>query len=149
MKLKLVTFLLCLFSGNSIAQIEAELEDLVMISPIVWGNVVYIEASSSTNRQLLEKFRAEISKSSHHCNSKYDDYENWYCDKEPELVFRALDGYGKKRDEAVLCRRNKFFNEYKYLNKEMFIQYGCLVASWELDKDIYEFHTTSEWFGDE
>lgn len=149
MKLKLVSFLLCFYSGNLIAQMETEMEKLVMINPITWGTIVYIEASKSTNIKLLKKFRAEISKPSHRCNSKYDDFENWYCEKEPELVFSALDEYGKTRDEAMLCQTDKSFVEYKYLSKEMFIQNHCLVASWESDKNVYEFHTTSEWFGGE
>ncbi len=149
MKLRLIIFAMFLFSSNSVAQDSSELEGLVMYNPIVWGTIVYIEASGSTKKQLLKIFRVEISKPSHHCSTEYDDYENWYCDKEPELVFRGLDGYGKRRDEAMLCQENKFFSEYKYLNKEMFIQYGCLVASWGPEPDMYEFHTINEWFGDE
>lgn len=147
MKYRFAIVVVVFISTLSVAQEPSKKEGVVLINPITWGTMVYKRAKNSTMNTLIKEFAAVKKQPFHLCNSNYDRYEHWYCDSKPDIAFQAIDGNGELRNEVMLCQTNKFFKEYKYFNKEIFIQYNCLVASWWPEVDAYEFHTVDEWLG--
>ena len=147
MKYRFSIVVVVFISTLSVAQESSNKEEALLINPITWGTMVYKRAKNSTMNTLLMEFAVAKKQPFHLCNLDHDRYEHWYCDSKPDIAFQAIDGNGKLQNEAMLCQTNKFFKEYRYFNKEIFIQYNCLVASWWPEVDAYDFHTIEEWFG--
>ena len=88
--MKIITIFLTFFiiSSTSYSQdLEINEDEIVLYNPITWGTMVYVKASDTTKKNLLERLAAYEGGKDYICNKKYDDFENWYCEKTPELVF--------------------------------------------------------------
>ena len=149
MNYKYLLFFITFLCNVSMAQQNITDNSVIIINPVRWGTVVYVKAEKKVKEKLLKEFKLLDENSFESCYLDYDDYENWYCSKNPEMVFQGLGGHGQRRNEIMLCKTNDFFSEYKYFSKEMFIKYNCLISVFDSDSNSYEFHTIKEWFGDD
>ena len=149
MNYRLLFFLILFLCNRSTAQEEVPDGVVIMINPVRWGTIVYVKSEELTKRKLLNEFKVLNREVFDGCHLENGNYESWYCNKEPAMVFQGLDGYGNKSKEVMLCEENNFFSKYKYFNKEMFIKYNCIVAYLDIESDLYEFYTILEWFGDD
>lgn len=148
--LKLKLFSICLLIAFNAQAREDALEEVTLITPIPpWGTMVYVKSKDrALKNKLLKEMKGFIEHPFGVCSTEYDKYENWYCEQEPTLVFRGLDGYGEKRSEAMLCRESNRLPNFKYFSKEVFDTNYCLRAYWWEDVDSYEFSTYNNSFED-
>jgi len=110
--------------------------------------VVYKQATPLVKRQLLSEFKTSNANLLNKCSEEFDNYENWYCEFNPKLVFQGINAFGKRKRVAALCQQDKSLKKYRYLDRELLIRHRCVIASWYSSSEPYAFHTYQEWFGD-
>ena len=89
-----ILLLLVGLSPNALGQAVLDDSGVVMISPIIWEPMVYVNA----DRSLTELVYGKIfdSKPEVTLNCEVPNKYLWYCNKTKPVVFQGLDGQGKK-----------------------------------------------------
>jgi len=140
--MKELTILLLLVALSPVVMGQDALgeNEVVMISPITWGPMVYVRADKS-----LEEFvyiNVFDSESEVTLDCETPDKYLWFCNKTKPVVFQGIDGQGSKTKRVFLCDENSELVIQKYYSEKL-LSYRCGVSGgWsEKEKSFYaELH---------
>lgn len=130
-----ILLLLVGLSSNALGQDVLDDSGAVMISPIIWGPMVYVNADKSLTEFVYGKVFDSESEVTLNCEvpNKY----LWYCNKTKPVVFQGLDGQGNKTKRIFLCEKNSDLAIQKYYSEKL-LSYKCGVSGgWSEEQESF------------